>query len=233
MKKKHIYSNYTYNSKNLLARFSHRARFFKGIKIALEKEFNSILDYGAGDNKFLNELILVKNNAQLFAFEPVMDIKANDKIKIYTDLEDFKNQKFDVITCFETLEHFNESAQRKMLQTFEERLEDGGRIIISVPIEIGLPSLIKNIRRMTFEKINYKDIKNTLKCLFGREVPEIRNMDGFIFPHIGFNHNKLERLIFDYFIILKKEASPFKNLSEQFNSQMFYILTRKGNFSLK
>lgn len=227
MKKEYVYSEHTYNSKNPLARFAHRARFAKGIKIVLEKEFKDILDYGAGDNMFLEELKLKNESIQLNAYEPILKIVSNDEIKVFSKLEDLKDKKFDVVTCFETLEHFNENAQSQMVQEFHKKLNDKGRVIISVPIEIGFPSIIKNIRRLGYGKRNHVDIKNSIQCLLGRDVPEVRQLEGFIPSHIGFNHNKLEKIFLKFFKISRKETSPFKNLSDQFNSQVFYILEKK------
>ncbi len=227
MKKKYVYSEYTYNSKNPIARFSHRKRFSVAINLTMEEEFKTILDYGAGDNNFLIELSSIKDNIVLVAFEPIMKIDSTDKIEVISKLVDLKIEKFDVITCFETLEHFNETAQLSMLKEFNKILEKNGRVIISVPIEIGFPSLIKNIRRMSFGKNSYQHIKNSIKCFFGKEIPEIRNLEGFIPSHLGFNHKKLEYLMLKYFKIVKKEKSPFKNLPYQLNSQVFYILEKK------
>ncbi|MFL0063789.1 methyltransferase domain-containing protein [Tenacibaculum maritimum] len=216
----YIYSEGTYNSKNLLARFSHRSRFSVAIKLTLEKEFKSILDYGAGDNKFLKELDLKKGNLIMTAFEPIMENKPIENIEIITKLSDLKKSNFDVISCFETLEHFNESSQLEMLKIFFDKLRDNGRVIISVPIEIGFPSLIKNIRRKS-------SLKNSIKCFLGIGIPEIRNSEGYIFSHLGFQHKKLEKLISNYFHITKKVNSPFNKLPEQLNSQVFYILEKK------
>lgn len=227
MEKEYIYSEYTYNSKNPIARFSHQARFAIGIELAMEEEFQRILDYGAGDNKFLTELSTKKENLDLFAFEPLIDIRSTSTITVFSKLADLEDKKFDIITCFETLEHFNETIQSDMLQSFSDRLENNGRVIISVPIEIGLPSLVKNIRRLGFGKNSYQDIKNGIKCLFGKEIPEIRNSEGFIHTHHGFNHRKLEQVMLKHFQVKKKQTSPFKNLSDQFNSQMFYVLEKK------
>ncbi|WP_434037619.1 methyltransferase domain-containing protein [Formosa sp. 4Alg 33] len=227
MRKEYVYSEYTYNSKNVIARFSHRKRFSIAIKLVLEKEFNSILDYGAGDNKFLTELNLKRDNLNLFAFEPIMEITPPENIQVFRTLTEFENKKFDVITCFETLEHFNECSQSLMLKEFSDRLNTDGKVIISVPIEIGFVSLIKNMRRVTIGEHSYKYVRNSIKCFFGKQIPEIRNLDGFIDSHLGFNHKRLEKLMLKYFQITKIENSPFKSLSDQFNSQVFYILEKK------
>lgn len=227
MGKEYIYSNYTYNSKNPLARFSHRKRFLIGLNIIFEEKFSTILDYGSGDNKFLKEILKRDKNIELSAYEPIMTNQSTNNIKTYTKLEQLNSKVFDVVTCFEVLEHFNEKEQQKMLSFFHKKLSNGGRLLISVPIEIGFPSLIKNIRRMGFGGSFSGNLKNTLKCFLGMEVPEIRNAEGYISSHVGFNHKKLEALFHNQFEIVKRRNSPFGKLNSQLNSQVFYLLKKR------
>lgn len=226
MEENYSYANSTYNSQNRLARFSHRYRFNIGVDLVLEKPFTTILDYGAGDNKFLDELYKEKNDIELSAFEPVMSISTAGKTQVFTKLSELKNKKFDVITCFEVLEHFNELNQNQILKRINELLQEGGRAIISVPVEIGFVSIVKNIKRMNFRKVSLKEINNILKCFVGKQIPEIRQNDGYIFSHVGFNHKLLEKIILKKFKIIKKETSPLKILPSTFNSQIFYVLEK-------
>lgn len=221
------YSQYTYNSKNPMARFAHRSRFSNAIKLVLEENFESILDYGAGDNKFLLELDKQTKGLQMFSFEPVMNISSTDSISVFSSLKDLPNRKFDIITCFETLEHFGEKHQLFILNEFFNRLENYGKVIISVPIEIGLPSLIKNLRRLAIGRFTWSFAKNSLKSVFALDIPEVRSRDGYIPSHMGFNHKKLEHLIHENFEIVKTITSPLDMLSDKLNSQIFYVLKKK------
>jgi SAM-dependent methyltransferase len=225
-KKEYIYADYTYNSKNPLARFSHRTRFSVGLDLVLEKNPKSILDYGAGDCKFLKAVFEADSSIILHAYEPVMEVKNDENIKIFKDLNELASKKYDVITCFEVLEHFNQKNQAEILGNCFKMLEDDGKIVISVPIEIGLPSLVKNLRRMSFGHFNWAYLKNTAKCLIGADVPEIRNREGFIPSHLGFNHHKLEKIFLQNFKIEKKTTSPFSILPSFLNAQLFYQLKK-------
>ena len=115
-----------------------------------------------------------------------------------------------------------------MLKEIHKKVTNQGRVIISVPIEIGFPSVVKNIRRMSLGNKSYGSIKNIFKCLFGIPVPEIRQIEGYIPSHCGFNHNELEKIIQQNFKIIRKETSPFKNLSTHLNSQIFYLLKKNS-----
>lgn len=224
-KKEYIYSNYTYNSKNPIARFAHRSRFSIASQIIMSHQFNSILDYGAGDCRFLSNLT-INANTKYFAYEPIMKVKPESHIQLLTNEKSLNNHKYDAITCFEVLEHFNIKEQEAMLQTFLDILSTDGIIIISVPIETGFPSLVKNIRRMSIGDDNEHLLLNTIKCFLGLSIPERQNRSGYYPSHIGFNHRNLEKLFSQNFIVEKKQYSPFKQLPVFLNSQIFYTLKK-------
>lgn len=218
------YDNYTYNSKNPIARFSHRKRLRTAIQLTSDNEIESLLDYGCGDGKFLLEMKSYRPRLKTIGYDPLSESEEVNKIKIFKNLEDIGSYKFDLITCFEVLEHFNSKNQKEILFQMKSMLKKYGQIIISVPIEIRFPSLIKNIRRLTLSRGKYHTIKNTFKCLLEIPVPEVRDLDGFIPSHIGFNHKIFEKEINEYFIIKSKIYSPFPLLGYNLNSQVFYKL---------
>ena len=229
MEKEYIYSEYTYDSKNPLARIAHRKRFSLALKLILGQEFDSLLDYGTGDGKLLIELKKkIPTGGYLSGYEPIMEHPKVNGIKFYREFSEIGDKKFDVITCFEVMEHFNERAEREMLLKISDLLKKNGILIISVPIEIGLPSLVKNIRRLFYGNMrwnfNRRFFKETFKSLFAMDIPEIRNSEGFINSHAGFNHNKLEKLFSEKFEIVSKIHSPFQKMPVMCNSQVFYIL---------
>ena len=222
-----MYADITYNSKNRLARFSHRKRLSIALKFMLNKGSNKVLDYGAGDGKFLKDLLLNNTSFELNAFEPIMEIEKTEGITVFADIKKIINNNYDIITCFEVLEHFNKEAQLEILANLDKMLDDDGFVIISVPIEIGFPSLVKNVRRMLNGNTNFSYLKNTLKSFVGLDIPEIRTQEGYIYSHIGFNHKKLEKLFLEKFKITQKTTSPFVGLPTAINSQVFYKLVKK------
>ena len=102
-----------------------------------------------------------------------------------------------------------------------------GIVIISVPVEIYFPSFIKNIIRLKYTKLDFKYVKNMLKAAFAQDIPEIRNEEGYISTHMGFNHRKLEVLFEESFRIIQKVNSPLKWVPTIANSQVFYKLEKK------
>ena len=232
MEKEYVYAEYTYDSKNPLARIAHRKRFSLALKLILTQKFDSLLDYGTGDGKLLIELKKeIPKSTYLSGYEPIMKDPKINGIKFYKEFSEIGERKFNVITCFEVLEHFNKRAEREMLLKISDLLKEDGILIISVPIEIGLPSLVKNVRRLFYGNMkwnfNRRFFRDSVKCLFALDIPEIRNSEGFINSHAGFNHKKLEKLFPEKFEIVSKIYSPFQKMPMTCNSQVFYKLKKK------
>ena len=229
------YKNFTYESNNSLARFSHRTRFAKATDIVLqlresgrEDRQNELLDYGTGTGHFLNELLKKGWRGKLAGFDPASKPDfSNDSVLFCSDLQSLDCQ-FDIVTCFEVLEHFNTKKQREILTNIDSLLKQNGRVVISVPIEIYLPSIVKNFRRkLSVHRHNsIYSLKNIFKALCGIDIPEIRESDGWL-SHIGFNYRKLEQLFHELFQLERKFYSPFSRLNAHFNSQVFYVLRKK------
>ena len=93
MSKEYVYSDYTYNSRNPLVRFSHRKRFLTALNFILKENFKNLLDYGAGDGHFLKEVSKIKTDIELVGFEPIMDNTDSEKIKYYSDVSELIQRK--------------------------------------------------------------------------------------------------------------------------------------------
>jgi len=216
------YADLTYNTKNPLARFSHRKRLKISVSMFSNTNVRSLLDFGCGDGKFLKEIYIENPKINLLGYEPVMEIDKDNGLNIVSKLSKI-NQKFDCVTCFEVLEHFSAKEQLILLNQIKNYVKKGGVVIISVPIEISFPSLVKNIRRYTRSK-DIKIIKEIGAAFFGNYKGSLRNKKGYIFSHIGFSHKRLEVILKNEFSSFSKEYSPFSKLPYHFNSQVFYKL---------
>lgn len=220
------YEGTTYNSKNPIARFAHRQRFKISLTESGIKPGCKVLDYGCGDGKFLDS---IKIDCTKIGYEPYMDAMPGNTVKIFNSADLLKsyiesNGLFDVIVCFEVMEHLNEKNQDKMLTEMRSMLKENGTIVISVPIEISLPSVIKNLRRRSLYRDPQYSILNILKSALALPLRKYRESDGYL-CHMGFNHKHLEKVVEKNFTIKKIKNSPFKQISHHFNSQRFYTIT--------
>lgn len=228
------YSKETYASNNLLRRFAQRSRFSKGLQFVQQNSTGHIhlLDVGAGDGYFLQEIASIVDG-DFIGFEPYMDALENVQnlmFKSWTEINKYVEREgnFDVVTCFEVFEHLNVRLQSETLQSISDVLKDTGVLIISVPIEIGFPSLVKNLfRKVSAGKSdNYYTWNRIWKSIWGKKILECRENEDYLY-HMGFYFTDLEKVFVEKFKIENKFYSPFPHLGYNFNSQVFYVLKKK------
>ena len=227
------YLDRNYNSKNPLRRYAHRTRFKKSIESIDLQSNQSLLDFGAGDGLFLNQLKRKFPFAELIGFEPYMESIGSNEIPILKNWNDVlqkvnQEKKFDFVTCFEVLEHFSPENQHEAVKKMHSITKEDGIVIISVPIEKGFPALIKNmIRRINMPQSNHIfSWKNIFDSLQGRDLLYLRKNDGYL-SHMGFYFTDLESILSEYFQIHQKRFSPIGGNSHHINSQVFYKLRKK------
>ena len=201
LQKKYVYDNYTYNSKNPLARFAHRSRFNLGLKLIRTDKKINVLDFGCADGRFLNSLN-VYPGSNLVGYEPFMESSLFDKVPIVKTWEEVKgqckkNQKFDYVLCFEVLEHLNVKNQIDVFKKFFEVIKDEGKLIISVPVEFGFPSVLKNIRRVSLHgSSEIYSLKNIFFSFFRKKTKFMkshRKEDKYL-SHMGFFYQDMENI---------------------------------------
>jgi SAM-dependent methyltransferase len=229
------YDEYTVNSKNPLARFAHRMRGKVGLSFVHLHSESKVLDFGCGDGDFLSKLLADSSSSKFVGFEPYMEAKkvasalnifrSWDEITAYCDM----NGLFDTVTCFEVMEHFSKERQIEAIDKILKVLKADGDVIISVPIEKGLPVIPKNLRRIALSYKGNEEIytlQNIACSLFGiksQSLNRLRQGEDYL-SHMGFYFTDLEDLLRKKFIISKVSYSPFSKLPYFLNSQVFYQL---------
>lgn len=232
-KKTYIYSKLTRGNRSFFKRFTHNKRFIKALNLINLDKDSKVLDFGTGDGYFL-DLIYNKSKSKIVGYEPVLDMYVqlkdnidNKEISIVNHLDEVSNIKFDVIYCLEVLEHFYKDFQIKLLNQIKSQLSSDGFVVISVPIEVGLGSFVKNTIRIIIKQYERDtNFKNMVKALFYKKVNR-SSENNYILTHIGFNYKKLDKIFSELgFTVVKKDYSPFKVL-KGLNSQAFYVLKLK------
>lgn len=226
------YSKRTYESSNLLRRYAQKTRFSKALHLVKENstDYIHLLDVGTGDGFFLQEIEpMVKGD--FIGLEPYMEPLEDVRNKIFGSWPDIDkyvedHDKFDIVTSFEVFEHLNAQLQSFTLQQISNVLKDTGRVIISVPIELSFPSLIKNIFRKISAGKNddYYTWKRIWRSIWGKPIPECRQED--YLSHMGFYYMDLEKIFLERYKIENKFYSPFPYLGYNLNSQVFYVLKK-------
>ncbi len=223
------YSNLTTESKVSFKRYTHTSRHIKCSNLVTNLKYKNLLDFGSGDGK-LFEFLKIYPQKKYFAYEPYKKLqkqflKNNTKFKNIKLIESKKNLKknfYDVITINEVFEHLPNKKILEVIKTLKYIAKSDSTLIISVPIEVGLSSLVKNIIRIVFRSTHERTtLKNLIRSIFQRKI--IRGKKPFIESHIGFNHNDLKKILNNHFSIIKITYSPFGFLKSILNSQIFFI----------
>jgi 2-polyprenyl-3-methyl-5-hydroxy-6-metoxy-1,4-benzoquinol methylase len=223
----------TYRKKTLINTL-HRSRLRKILKILDAQNFKntySYLDIGCS-NGYLTGLITQRYN---FAIAHGMDHNEenlNAARKHYNTIK-FEHidlnksipnrvEKYNVITCFETLEHVGkfENAVQRIL-SFAEK--NNSFILISVPIEIGFWGLVKfNVKML--KGYSLKELKKgtTFLSYFShlitfRNISKFRDDRNGWGTHFGFDYRELDK-------VLNKNKYEFE--AKNYLSTRFYIIQR-------
>jgi SAM-dependent methyltransferase len=232
-----------------LISWSHRGRFRTALRIARSVTGHRQLDYGCGDGTFLGLLATQQRisavGAEVHA-SIVEDCRRRfagfDHLRfvLVSDLEQSEPDSYDVIYCMEVLEHVTEP--EGLLKRFDHLLAPGGTLVISVPIEIGLPLVVKQVvRRLAgwrgighYPGTTGYSVRELLPSLLAGSAQHIErpvftsSSGGAFHDHKGFNWRALRTLVCDRFEIVHEDTSPVRWLGPQLGTQRWFI-ARKPN----
>jgi SAM-dependent methyltransferase len=240
-------------SKDWLISWSHSRRFHLGLLLARQFAGKRVLDYGCGDGTFLAMLMAQSEGpAAATGAELVPETVAECRKRLGDDGLNFVPQDqlehdehrgaFDAIICMEVLEHVVDVGA--VFDRFVCLLAPAGKIIISVPVETGLPLLIKQAVRRIAGWRGIGDYPGTTSYTVGEFAKSVfatgheqhivrpihKNPDGRAFhDHKGFNWMALRRQIAERFDIERTVASPVRWLSPHLGSQVWFIASRKSD----
>jgi 2-polyprenyl-3-methyl-5-hydroxy-6-metoxy-1,4-benzoquinol methylase len=239
-----------YEKKQLLCKsrfvaWSHRARFEMGRSLVQRFAGGQLLDYGCGDGTFIKRVYDLFPDAvgADLAADQILDCRRRfaafpslSFLTIEELLTDIGEKRFDVVTCMETLEHCLPAAVEEVLDNISRLMRREATLIISVPIEVGPPLIVKQTMRRFAGWRNWGDYKWTeqysraelLKMTFATASTNIvrpiygTQDSGHFHGHKGFNWRALEQRLMRQFTIRRKLFSPLNYLGGLFNSQVWF-----------
>lgn len=136
--------------------WSHRRRFRLAERLASAHAGGRLLDYGCGDGTFA--ALVHRRFASVVGADPdaaqVADCRQRlaglEGVRfVLTSMLDGPSHagRYDVVTCMEVLEHTIDDERRRVLDALAGYVRRDGRVVISVPIEIGPALLAKQFFR--------------------------------------------------------------------------------------
>ena len=132
-------------------------------------------------------------------------------------------RKFDLVTCFETLEHVGDL--QAAIENVVQITAPDGVLFISVPIEVGAIGLMKFLAKTLIFKYSLNELdvskKNYFLSLLKRERISMYRSEKTAFgTHFGFDYRDLD----DYLVGRFREARSWKS-----GTTKFFILRGPGN----
>jgi SAM-dependent methyltransferase len=235
-------------SKNKVIAWSHQSRFDKALDL-IGHRTQRLLDYGCGDGTFL---ALAQDR---FVEGHGVDVDADQingcrdrladigNVKFFTNAElaDAKHDRtYDVVTCMETLEHCTASVVETVLADVARLVAANGRVIISVPVEIGPSFMVKQSVRAIARRQGASSYQlqekypagQALKMLFARRGTSIDRpvygdppLTGH--SHFGFNWRYLRGRVSQHLMVERTLYTPLGFLGGWFSSQAYFVCRRK------
>ncbi|MCE5267594.1 MAG: class I SAM-dependent methyltransferase [Planctomycetaceae bacterium] len=226
------YSQLTIDSRSALKRFSHRRRFLKTVQLLALADGQTVLDYGCGDGHLLSLVARRWPHCRLVGYDPIpsqlqeLEGVARDvPIEAIASTSGLAQASFDRIACCEVLEHLIAGEQRRVLADIHRLLKPDGRLVITVPLEVGPASVAKNLARWAIGQGNDGlCIRNAWRAFWG--LRSSRGEQGaYISSHVGFRHWELHDLFREGgFEVLRRAWSPLPWTGPLLNSQVLYVL---------
>ncbi len=226
------YRQSTAENRSPLKRFSHRRRFLKTADLLSLADGQRLLDYGSGDGYLLTLIASRPVHCELVGYEPpgpqlaeLQQRMRGTRIQWISDTSGQPDGSFDRVACCEVLEHLLELDQRRVLADIRRLLNPLGLAVMSVPIEVGVASLAKNLARIAIRQPGEEtSVKKIVRALFGLRGPR-EAKEGYIRRHIGFRHQDLLPLLSSAgFRIVRRAWSPLPGIGPVLNSQVLYVL---------
>jgi SAM-dependent methyltransferase len=237
-------------SRDRLVAWSHGRRFETAVELARTYRGKRLLDYGCGDGTFLALTMMTPDAPSLavgaeLSTEAIADcrLRYHDEPRLQFvrvgELDGGNHTgQYDAVFCMEVFEHLVDWDPE--LTRLERLLGPEGTLIISVPVETGLPLVLKQtVRRIAgWRGIgHYPGTSSyTIRELAAGVVagsrqhvvrPVFNNGGGPSHDHKGFNWMVLKARLQTQFEIARIVSSPFSWLGPHLATQVCFVLKIK------
>jgi 2-polyprenyl-3-methyl-5-hydroxy-6-metoxy-1,4-benzoquinol methylase len=238
-------------SKDRFVAYSHRRRFEVGVALAQRFRGRRILDYGCGDGTFISLLSATAGRpataigAEIDEFQ-VMDCRTRLShlpgvgFDSTASLDEAAHQgSYDGVVCMEVLEHV--VALDNVIDRLWRLLAHDGTLLVSVPVETGVPLLLKQLGRRMASLRGVDAYRGSSSYTLGEYVASvfagsaqhmerpIYNADGDMpfHDHKGFNWRVLRQRLARRFVIDDTVASPIPRLGPNLATQVWFVAHKK------
>jgi 2-polyprenyl-3-methyl-5-hydroxy-6-metoxy-1,4-benzoquinol methylase len=226
--------------------WSHGSRFRLAAELASAGAGRRLLDYGCGDGTFI---ALTEGSFPVVVGADV-DAKEVEECRQRlghlagvtfvhtTELGPAHTAGYGVVTCMEVLEHCIDRERVRVLDELRRLVAPGGRVVISVPIEVGPALLGKQFFRAVAAWRGHGDYRHretySPRELFAAALARpdlaraVYTVDTPAGPiqycgHKGFDWRVLDREIRERFNVEQRLFTPLGPLGAVLNSQVWFV----------
>jgi SAM-dependent methyltransferase len=233
-------------SRDSLVAWSHGRRFHTALQLARDFQGRRVLDFGSGDGTFL-AMLMMSSEAPAEGVGADLSAHAVEDCRVRYRAESrlsfaHVNQldsaahlhRYDAVFCMEVLEHVVDWAP--VLARLSRLLARDGRLILSVPVEIGLPVVLKQTARRIagwrgighYPGTTSYSWAELLSAVFAgprQHVvrPVFDNPDGQTHDHKGFNWKVLLERLKETFQVDRVLSSPVPMLGPHLGTQVWFV----------
>ena len=140
------------------------ARYNFAIRTINDKNLK-VLDFGCGTG--YGTKVLREHFAEVDAFDVVdeKDLGISEERGIITDFQKLKKEHYDVITCFEVIEHLDAPTQIELMERLHGHLNANGTLFISTVRKMDPPPT-KNRQVEHIKELSYQELLDHCKKHF-------------------------------------------------------------------
>ncbi len=121
----------------------------------INEKNKKVLDFGCGSG--YGTKVLKEHFNDVSSFDMYPDGYQPEGLDVCQDLSKFENNSFDIITCFEVIEHMGEEDQQILMNDLSKLLTHNGTLFISTVRKIDPPPTEnrkkEHVRELTFEEL--------------------------------------------------------------------------------
>lgn len=240
------YARHQICSPDVLTAWSHTRRFSTALSLARDFGGKRILDYGCGDGTFLAlammadappaaavgvELLdnVVEDCRVRYGAEPRMSFVQVASLDAAEHM-----RQYDAVFCMEVLEHVFDWEPE--LARMSGLLAPGGTLVVSVPVETGIPVVVKQVIRAIagWRKIghypgttsySWRELASAVCAGRTQHIrrPVFNFGSGPSHDHKGFNWRVLRERLKQQFVVTRVVASPFSLLGPSLATQVWFV----------
>ena len=224
--------------------FPHRKRL-KDLSNACGDYTNMrVLDIGCQDLFFDSEIIPYQNmlvgcdldweNGLYIANKNIKNM-GWDNVYVIKSMGEYlplKDNSFDLILCFDTLEHVDD--EHKNVEEINRVSTDNATLIIAAPIEFGMILLLKQFFRYTAYHDRYfgkKGNRYSFKELFYASIScNLERVRRVKYNHKGYDYRNTVKMLSPKFKLIKKINTPFRWMPDRlsYGTILIFQKIRRG-----